>query len=108
MYALVIAGLILPLALALIGLRYLTRGTPVANVSGVEGNGDLPQTNDALFRESIELLTKTKVTCGNHAELCLNGDGTYDRLFEDLAAARESITLQLYYCQPGKVADRFS
>ena len=108
MYALGIAGLLLLLALSLIGLRYLTRGTPVANVSGVEGNGDLPQTNDDLFRESIELLTETKLTCGNHAELCLNGDGTYDRLFEDLAAARESITLQLYYCQPGKVADRFS
>lgn len=101
-----IVGLLL-LVLALIGLRYVTRGTPVANVSGVEGNQELPQTDDELFRCSIELLTGTVLSHGNHAELCLNGDGTYERLFADLESARESITLQMYYCQPGKVADRF-
>lgn len=101
-------GLLLLSALSLIGLRYLTRGTPVANVSGVDGNRELPKTDDDLFRTSIELLTGTKLTCGNHAELCLNGDGTYDRLFADLSAARSTITLQMYYCQPGKVADRFA
>jgi cardiolipin synthase len=102
------AGLLLLLALSLIGLRYLTRGTPVAEVSGVDGNRSLPQTDNDLFSASIELLTGTKLTGGNHAELCLNGDGTYDRLFADLAAARVTITLQMYYCQPGKVADRFA
>ncbi len=102
------AGLLLLLALSLIGLRYLTRGTPVAEVGGVDGNRNLPQTDNALFRNSIELLTGTKLTCGNHAELCLNGDGTYDRLFDDLAGAKVTITLQMYYCQPGRVADRFA
>ena len=100
-------GLLLVLALALIGLRYLTRGTPVAEVSGVDGNRNLPRTDDEVFGDSIELLTGTKLTCGNHAELCLNGDGTYDRLFAELSAAKTTITLQMYYCQPGKVADRF-
>jgi cardiolipin synthase A/B len=95
------------LIFALIGLRYVTRGTPVASVSGVKSNSELPQTDDELFRCSIELLTGTTLSEGNRAELCLNGDGTYDRLFEDLASAKESITLQMYYCQPGKVADRF-
>ena len=102
------AGLLFLLALALIGLRYLTRGTPVADVSGVDGNRDLPATADDEFRASIELLTGTKLTCGNYAELCLNGDGTYERLFADLASATQTITLQMYYCQPGKVADRFA
>jgi len=102
------AGVLLLLTLSLIGLRYLTRGTPVADVSGVDGNRGLPQTDDEQFRSSIELLTGTKLTCGNHAELCLNGDGTYDRLFADLATAKVTITLQMYYCQPGKVADRFA
>src|SRR5688572_5759062 len=92
----------------MVGLRYLTRGTPVARVSGVEGNRDLPQTDDELFPDSIELLTGTSLSCANHAELCLNGDGTYDRLFAELASARETITLQMYYCQPGVVADRFA
>jgi cardiolipin synthase len=105
----VVAGIVVLLlaALALIGLRYITRGTPVASVSGVEHNRELPQTDNELFRCSIELLTGTVLSEGNHAELCLNGDGTYERLFADLAAARETITLQMYYCQPGKVADRF-
>jgi cardiolipin synthase len=107
-WTLAASGLLLLLALSLIGLRYLTRGTPVANVSGVDGNRGLPKTDDQLFRTSIELLTGTQLTYGNHAELCLNGDGTYDRLFADLSAARSTITLQMYYCQPGKVADRFA
>jgi cardiolipin synthase len=101
-----IAGLLV-LVFALIGLRYITRGTPVAEVSGVDRNNELPQTDSELFQNSIELLTGTSLSDGNHAELCLNGDGTYDRLFEDIASARETLTLQLYYCQPGRVADRF-
>jgi cardiolipin synthase len=108
LWALAAIGLVLVLALSLIGLRYLTRGTPVAAVSGVDGNRNLPRTDDELFRASIELLTGTTLTCGNRAELCLNGDGTYDRLFEDLSRAKATITLQMYYCQPGKVADRFA
>jgi cardiolipin synthase len=102
--ALVVALL---LVLSLIGLRYLTRGTPVARVSGAESNRELPKTDDELFPASIELLTGTTLSHGNSAALCLNGDGTYDRLFADLASARETITLQMYYCQPGVVADRF-
>ena len=95
-------------ALALIGLRYLTRGTPVARVSGAEGNRGLPKTDDEMFCRTIELLTHSDLSRGHDASLCLNGDGTYDRLFQDLERARETITLQLYYCQPGKVADRFA
>jgi cardiolipin synthase A/B len=34
----------------------------------------------------------------------LNGDGTYPRLWEDLRSARQSITLQLYYGAPGRMA----
>jgi len=107
LYTLGAIATMLLLALALIGLRYLTRGTPVASVSDAEGNRKLPQTDDELFESSIELLTGTSFSSGNHVELCLNGDGTYDRLFADLASARESITLQMYYCQPGQIADRF-
>jgi cardiolipin synthase len=35
----------------------------------------------------------------------LNGDGAYPRLWEDLRSAQESITLQLYYGAPGRMAD---
>jgi cardiolipin synthase A/B len=107
LYTLCAIAMMLLLALALIGLRYLTRGTPVASVSDAEGNRRLPQTDDELFESSIELLTGTSFSSGNHVELCLNGNGTYERLFADLGSARESITLQMYYCQPGQIADRF-
>ena len=107
LYALGGIALLLLIALAIVGLRYMTRGTPVADVSGVEGNKELPHTDSELFSTSVELLTGTMLCPNNHAELCLNGDGTYDRLFTDLANARTTITLQMYYCQPGKVADRF-
>jgi cardiolipin synthase len=105
----ILAGIaaLLVLMLAVIGLRYVTRGTPVAQVSGVDRNNELPQTDDERFQSSIELLTGTSLSCGNCAEVCLNGDGTYDRLFKDIASARETLTLQMYYCQPGRVADRF-
>jgi cardiolipin synthase len=42
---------------------------------------------------------------GNHVEVVLNGDGTYPRLWEDLRSAQRSITLQLYYGAPGRMAD---
>ena len=106
-YTLVAAATLLLAALALVGLRYLTRGTPVAKVSGVHGSRDLPRTDDELFARTVELLTHSDLQFGNEAALCLNGDGTYNRLFRDLQGARETITLQLYYCHPGKVADRF-
>ena len=106
-YTLVAVVTLLLASLALVGLRYLTRGTPVAEVSGVEGNRDLPRTDDESFARSIELLTHSDLQYGNDATLCLNGDGTYEQLFHDLETARETITLQLYYCHPGKLADRF-
>jgi cardiolipin synthase len=42
---------------------------------------------------------------GNGVEILLNGDETYPRLWEDLRSAQRSITLQLYYGAPGRVAD---
>jgi cardiolipin synthase len=37
-------------------------------------------------------------------EVTLNGDGTSERLWADLRSARRSITLQLYYGAPGRMA----
>ena len=37
--------------------------------------------------------------------MLLNGDETYPRLWEDLRSAKQSITLQLYYGAPGRMAD---
>src|SRR5687767_12677035 len=42
---------------------------------------------------------------GNRVDMILNGDGTYPRLWQDLRSATQSITLQLYYGAPGRMAD---
>lgn len=42
---------------------------------------------------------------GNRAEVLANGDGTFARLWEDLHAARRSITVQMYCAGAGSVAD---
>lgn len=55
---------------------------------------------------NVTMLTGAAVTDGHHIELALNGDGTYARLFADLAAARSSIMLQVDYGNSGRLAER--
>ena len=89
--------------LALVGLLYLTRGTPVEGLRSPAG--ELPVTTDPAFRRTAEVLTSMELVNGNALELLTNGDETYPRLWEDLRSARRLITLQMYYCRPGQVAD---
>lgn len=98
-------GLLTVAGLALIGLLTMTRGTPISGVRAVGRSGLPPAVGDSLFLRSMELYAAVHVETGNHVEVKLNGDGTYPALWADLAGARQSITVQLYYCQPGKVAD---
>ena len=93
------------LALALVGARYLTRGTPVHAVRSPGGDDGVPGVADKTFRCTMELLSKMSLTEGNEVELLLNGERTYPKLLEDLRGAKRSITLQMYYCNPGRVAD---
>jgi cardiolipin synthase len=90
--------------LALIGFRFLTRGTPVRRVRAAQ-KGELPASGDPHFRTAVELHSRIKLTEGHEIEVLISGDETYPCLFDDLRAARESITLQMYYCHPGKLAD---
>src|SRR5204862_1693061 len=54
---------------------------------------------------TFELFTGTHVFPGNTVEPALNGDGVYPRLWADLRSAQHTITVQMYYSLPGKVAD---
>ena len=94
------------LLLAVVGFRFLTRGTPVRRVRSLGGEG-LPAAHEAGFRYAVELHSRVKMFEGNKVEILTAGDDIYRCLFADLEAARESITLQMYYCQPGRMADRF-
>ena len=108
MHALQIAGIIL-LALVLVicvlaGFGHLTRGTPISRVRPLD-DSDPPAVSTNAFIELIQRATGAEMHRGNAIEILLNGDETYAPLWRDLRAARETITLQLYYCQPGRMAE---
>ena len=100
--AFLIAGLLLGI-LGLVGFLNSVRGTPVKKVVGL--GGDLPAVDDPAFRAAMELVSHTSMTEGNSVEVFWNGDQTYPRLWEDLRSAKRSITLQLYFVKPGRMAD---
>ncbi|HKG90742.1 MAG TPA: phospholipase D-like domain-containing protein, partial [Gemmatimonadaceae bacterium] len=103
------AGLLLlvTVAFAFVGFLHVTRGTPVHRMRAPGDDGP-PAVRDRLFCDTIAMLTKSHLTSGHRIEVMTCGDETYPRLWEDLRAARRSITLQMYYCQPGRMADEFA
>lgn len=100
-----VLGVLMLVVFALMGLLYATRGTPARAVRAFDDPAGPPAVSDPNFLRSIELLTHTAFHGGHRIELLLNGDATYPRLWQDMRGAQKSITLHLYYWQPGKVAD---
>ena len=101
-----IAALILfGLVLALIGILSVTHDTPVTSVIAEGDTGGPPSIEDPLFSRSIELFTGTNIEPGNNVQILLNGNGTYPQLWKDIASAERTLTVQMYYSQPGAVAD---
>ncbi|AHG91545.1 Phospholipase D-like domain protein [Gemmatirosa kalamazoonensis] len=100
--AFILAGLFVGV-LGLLGLLNAVRGTPVRRV--VPLGATLPPVDDPSFCTAMELVSRTALSGGHHVETFWNGDQTYPRLWADLRAARTSITLQLYYCETGRMAD---
>jgi cardiolipin synthase A/B len=101
-----IAALILfGLVLALIGILSVTHDTPVTSVIAEGDTGGPPSIEDPLFAHSIELFTGTQIEPGNNVQVLLNGNGTYPQLWKDIGSAERTLTVQMYYSQPGAVAD---
>ena len=97
-----IGGLLLG-ALGLIGFLDAVRGTPIDKV--LPFGRELPSVDDPAFRTTMELVSHTAMCEGNEADVFWNGDLTYPRMWADLRGAKTSITLQLYYCEPGRMAE---
>jgi len=95
----------LALVLILIGVLSVTRGTPVKTVIAEGDRDGPPDVSDPLFPRTIELFTGTHIDQGNNVQVLLNGDGTYPLLWKDMASAKRTLTVELYYSQPGAVAD---
>jgi cardiolipin synthase A/B len=93
------------LGLALVGFLHLTRGTAVRHVRGVAADGAPISVSEPEFPLMAAMATGASLAPGNRVEVMLNGDATYPRLWEDLRSAERSITLQLYYGAPGRMAD---
>src|SRR5687768_10654973 len=93
------------LCLALVGFLHLTRGTAVQHVRGVAADGVPIGVGEPQFPLVVTMMTGAWLASGNRVEVMLNGDGTYARLWDDLRSAEQSITLQLYYGAPGRMAD---
>ena len=100
----VVLGVLVLLALALVGVLSITRGTPVKSVISIGNRNGPPAITDSLFSRQMELYTGLRLTRGNAVEPVNNGE-VYTRLWKDLRAARHTITVQMYYSQPGAVAD---
>jgi cardiolipin synthase len=92
-------------AFAWIGFLYVTRGTAVRHVRGVGVDGSPVAPSEPEFPLAVAMLTGATLLPGNRVEVALNGDETYPRLWDDLRSARQSILVQMYYGQDGKVAE---
>lgn len=95
---------ILVLYLAFVGLLSITRGTPVQTVIAEGDRSGPPPPTDSLFARTMEMYTGTHVEPGTIVEAVNNGV-VYDSLWKDLRAAKQAISVQMYYSLPGKVAD---
>ena len=93
------------LCLALIGFLHITRGTAVRHVRGVAADGIPIAVSEPEFRLMATMATGAWLGPGTRVDVMLNGDETYPRLWDDLRSAQRSITLQLYYGAPGRMAD---
>ena len=101
---LIIVGLVLAI-FALMGILYVTRGTPTHTVRAFGDPAGPPAASDSAFTESLNLLADTRLTGGHTVQLLFNGNQSYPQLWADLHAAKKSIEIQMYYCKPGQVAD---
>jgi len=90
---------------AVIGLLFITRGTAVQRVRAVGGDGAPVAPAESTFPLTVAVLTGTLLVPGNRVELMLNGNGIFPPLWADLRSAQRSITIQMYYAEPGRVAD---
>ena len=99
----VIVAIVL-LYLAFVGLLSITRGTPVQTVIAEGDRGGPPAPTDSLFARTMEMYTGTHVEPGTRVQPVNNGS-VYDSLWKDLRAAKQTITVQMYYSLPGQVAD---
>jgi cardiolipin synthase len=80
------------------------RGAPIEAVS----LGDrLPAPGEPAWGALVGALVEAPLSGGNQVEILSDG-AVYDRVLDDFAEARTSITFLIYFCDPGPLAERFT
>ncbi len=100
------AGAFLLIVFTIIGMEFTLHGAHLSRLQGV--GRAAPPVGDSLFVRTMEVFTGTHLTDGNHVTVLLNGEQTYPAIWKELRNAKETITLQMYYFEPGKMADTLS
>lgn len=107
--ALALAALVLAIFTAEAAHRAMdiVRGTPVQGLLVTDGGvgGGLPPVTSPEFARLVGALAEAPLQDGNAVQV-LTDAATYDALLRDLDGASASITLLLYFCEPGLLADR--
>ena len=103
--ALVLGGLLL-VVFTIIGMEFTLHGSHLSHMRGV--GSAAPPVGDSLFVRTMEMFTGTHLTAGNHVALLFNGVQTYPALWKELRGAKQTITMQMYYFEPGVMADTLS
>ena len=60
---------------------------------GALGAKDPAKPGDEMFARALSLHTRTTLGEGHRVDLMINGDQTYDRLWEDMRGATRSLTV---------------
>jgi cardiolipin synthase len=100
------AGALLLILFTIIGMEFTLHGSHISHLQGV--GSAAPQVGDPLFTRTMEVFTGTHLTDGNHVTVLLNGEQTYPAIWKELRGARQTITIQMYYFEPGKIGDTLS
>jgi cardiolipin synthase len=95
----------LGLVIAVLAL-YMARSTPIDGARWRDGEGERLTAGSRPFEQTVELLAGAPIRGGNRLEILANGDGTFPRLFDDLARAETMITWDVFWFRPGVLAER--
>ena len=101
-----VGGGFLLIVFTVIGMEFTLHGSHLSRLQGV--GTAAPRVGDSLFVRTMESFTGTHMTDGNHVTVLLNGEQTFPAIWKELRGAKQTITLQMYYCEPGKIADTLS
>lgn len=80
------------------------RGTPVLDLVVWDS---LPAMASPAFRRMAAAGAEVSMTGGNRVEVLVDAE-VFPRILEDVAGARRSVTVYIYFCTPGALGDRLA